>query len=158
MSFASVTVPYSSSKCCFELVCSRHNPMWSKWRILNPTDPQSPLWTYCAVLLLFTISSQLHTAWIVRSPSSGVSPPALQAHLSSPVCVVSVPGVHGFGGSFSIELLKGRTFSIQLLSRSRTDVSQRQCCSWACYQSHLTCRGEGTVSARAFSLPMEAKP
>lgn len=66
--FASVTVPYSSSKCCFELICSRHNPVWSKWWILSPTDPQSPLWTCCGIALLFTISSQLHTAWIVSVP------------------------------------------------------------------------------------------
>lgn len=150
MSFASVTVPYSSSKCCFELICSRHNTVWPEWWISNSRDPQSPLWTCCVMALLFTISSQLHPAWIVRIPlfrcfSSSYSDTPLQSCL----CCLCDWSAWIWGLLF---------YLAQLLSRSRVDVSQSQCCAWACYQSHLTCRGEGTISARALSPPMEAKP
>lgn len=150
MSFASVTVPYSNSKSCFELVCLRHNPVWSKWWISNPSDLQSLLWTCCVVALLFTIFSQIHTAWIVNIPLFGcLSTSYSGTPLQSCLCCLCDWSTWIWGLFFCLRLL---------LSRSRADVSQSQGCSWACCQSHLTCRGEGTISARALSLPMEAKP
>lgn len=150
MSFAFVTVPYSNSKCCFELVRSRHNLVWSKWWISNPSGPQSPLWTCCVISLLLTVFSQLHIAWIVSIPLFGcLSTCYSGTPLQSCLCCLCDWSAWIWGLFF---------YLAQLLSRSRTDVSQSQCCSWAYCQSHLTCRGEGTISARALSLPMEARP
>lgn len=148
ISFASVTVPYSISKCCFEFVCSRHNPVWSKWWISNPTDLQSPLWTFCVVALLFTISSQLHTAWIGNTPFFG----CLSTCYSGTPLILSV---------LSLWLTCMDLGALPIWHNYCPEaelMSQSQHCSWACYQLHLPCRCEGTVSVRALSLPMEARP